>query len=146
MTNCKEVMTPNPCCCISSDKVDMAAQIMRAEDIGAVPIIESVQDRKVIGIITDRDITLKVVAEGRNPKNVLLNEIMTSKPVTCRFDESLQNLLQAMAQYQVRRIPVVDHQNRIVGIITQADVATRSEELERTAEVIKKISRPYVEA
>ncbi|HEX2520754.1 MAG TPA: CBS domain-containing protein [Terriglobia bacterium] len=146
MTKCQEVMTPNPVCCLSSDKVDRAAQIMKAEDVGSIPVIEGLQARRVVGIVTDRDIVLKVVANGRDPENVFVNEIMTGRPVTCRLDDDLQHLLHAMAEHQVRRIPIVDIQNRIVGIVAQGDVATRMEEPVKTAEVVRKISRPTVEA
>jgi CBS domain-containing protein len=146
MTKCQEVMTPNPACCLSSDKVDRAAQIMKAEDVGSVPVIESLHVRRVVGMVTDRDIVLKVVADGRDPETVLVNEIMTSRPVTCRLDDDLQHLLKTMAERQVRRVPIVDTRNRIVGIVAQGDVATRTEEPIETAEVVRRISRPTVEA
>jgi CBS domain-containing protein len=146
MTKCQEVMTPNPACCLSSDKVNRAAQIMKAEDVGSIPVIESFHVRRVVGMVTDRDIVLNVVADGLDPEKVLINEIMTSRPVTCRLDDDLQHLLQAMAEHQVRRVPIVDTQNRIVGIVAQGDVATRTQEPVQTAEVVRKISRPTVEA
>ena len=91
--------------------------------------------------MTDRDLALKVVAEGRDPQKTKVEEVMTRKLVTCHADDSVENAMKAMAQYQLRRIPVVDDNNRLVGIISQADVATRVDEPEKTAEVVKEISQ-----
>jgi CBS domain-containing protein len=114
---------------------------MRQEDVGSLPVVENLQNKKLIGIITDRDITLKVVAKERDARSTLAQEVMTRNPVTCDADNDLQVALDAMAGHQVRRIPVVDDKNQIVGIISQSDVATRASEPERTAELVKEISK-----
>jgi CBS domain-containing protein len=82
-----------------------------------------------------------VVAEGRDPKSTKLDAVMTRKLVTCHADDDLQKALDGMAQHQLRRIPIVDAANHVVGIIAQADVATRANEPEETAAVVKEISR-----
>jgi CBS domain-containing protein len=126
MPNCSQLMTHDPVFCLASDTVDRAAQLMRQEDVGSLPVIDNHQNKRLLGIITDRDIALKVVAEKRDA-NMRAEEVMTRNPVTCRADNDIQVALNAMASNQVRRIPVVDDKNQIVGIISQGDVATVSE-------------------
>lgn len=141
MPNCSQLMTRHPVCCLASDTVDRAAQLMRQEDAGSLPVIENYQSKNLLGIITDRDIALKVVAEKGDAGSTRVQEVMTRSPVTCRADNDLQLALDSMASHQVRRIPVVDDKNRVVGIISQSDVATRVSEPARTAELVKEISK-----
>jgi len=123
------------------DTVSHVAQLMKTEDIGPVLIIDNEESKRLVGIVTDRDLALKVVAEGRDPQTTKVEEVMTRKVVTCRADDDVENAMKAMAQYQLRRIPVVDNDDRLVGIISQADVATRVDEPKKTAEVVKEISQ-----
>ena len=141
MKKCNEVMTKNPVCCLPNDMVAKVAQLMKSKDIGPVPIIENEQTKRLVGIVTDRDLALKIVAEGRDAKSTKAEEVMTRKVVTCRGDEDVQKALDAMSEHQLRRIPVVDNDNKIVGIIAQADVATRVDQPAKTAEVVKDISQ-----
>jgi len=141
MKKCNEVMTKNPICCLPNDMVAKVAQLMKSKDIGPVPIIENEQTKKLVGIVTDRDLALKIVAEGRDAKSTKAEEVMTRKVVTCRGEDDVQKALDAMSEHQLRRIPVVDNDNRIVGIIAQADVATRVDQPAKTAEVVKDISQ-----
>ena len=141
MKRCDELMTKDPVCCLPSNLVEQAAQLMKREDIGPIPVVENEQTRKLVGIVTDRDLALKVVAEGRDPKSTKVEAVMTRKVVTCRADDDLQKALDAMSEHQLRRIPVVDSDNRILGIIAQADVATRVDQPEKTAAMVKGISR-----
>ena len=140
MPNCGQVMTHDLVFCLASDTVERAAQLMREEDVGSLPVIESHLNKKLLGIITDRDIALKVVADGRDART-RAQEVMTRNPVTSQVDSDLQVALDAMARHQVRRIPVVDDQNQIVGIVSQSDVATRVSEPTKTAELVKEISK-----
>ena len=141
MKKCNEVMTKNPACCLPNDMVAKVAQLMKSKDIGPVPIIENEQTKKLVGIVTDRDLALKIVAEGRDAKSTKAEVVMTRKVVTCRGEDDVQKALDAMSEHQLRRIPVVDNDNRIVGIIAQADVATRVDQPAKTAEVVKDISQ-----
>jgi CBS domain-containing protein len=138
---CNEVMTKNPVCCLPTDMVSKAAQLMKSENIGSIPVIENEQTEKLVGIVTDRDLALRIVAEGRDAKSTNVETVMTRKVVTCRSDDDLQKALDAMAEHQLRRIPVVDNDNKVVGIIAQADVATRVDQPEKTAEMVKEISQ-----
>src|SRR3990170_3723866 len=141
MRKCSDVMTMNPACCLPNDTVARLAQMMKSKDIGAVPIIENEQTRRLVGIVTDRDLALKVVAEGRGAKTTTAAEVMTRKVVTCHAEDDLQKALDAMSEHQLRRIPVVDNDFRIIGIIAQADVATRVDQPEKTAALVKGISQ-----
>jgi len=141
MRKCSEVMTMNPACCLPNDTVAQLAQMMKNKDIGPVPIIENEKTRRLVGIVTDRDLALKVVAEGRDARTTTAAEVMTRKVVTCHAEDDLQKALEAMSEHQLRRIPVVDNDFRIIGIIAQADVATRVDQPEKTAALVKGISQ-----
>jgi CBS domain-containing protein len=141
MKKCNEVMTKNPVCCLPDDMVAKVAQLMQSENIGSIPVIENEQTQKLVGILTDRDLALKIVAKGRDANSTKVEVVMTHKVVTCRAGDDLQIALDAMAEYQLRRIPIVDNENRIVGIIAQADVATRVNLPEKTAAMVKEISQ-----
>jgi len=141
MKKCNEVMTKNPVCCLPNDSAAKAAELMKRENIGSIPVIENEHTQKLVGIVTDRDLALKIVAEGRDAKSTKVEAVMTHKVVTCHADDDLQKALDAMAEHQLRRIPVVNNDNKIVGIIAQADVATRVDQPEKTAEMVKEISQ-----
>ena len=141
MKTCEEVMTPNPVYCLPTDTVTKVAEQMKSENIGSLPVIENEDTQKLIGIITDRDLALKLIAEGRDVKSTKVEAVMTRKVVTCRADDDLQRALDAMAQHQLRRIIIVDPLYKVLGIISQADVATRVNRPEKTAEVVKEISQ-----
>ena len=141
MKKCNEVMTKDPVCCLPNDSAAKAAELMKSENIGSIPVIENEQNQKLVGIVTDRDLALKIVAQGRDANSTNVEAVMTHKVVTCLANDDLQKALDAMAEHQLRRIPVVDSDNKIVGIIAQADVATRTDQPEKTAEMVKEISQ-----
>ena len=141
MKKCNEVMTKNPVCCLPDNMVAEAAKLMKSKNIGSIPVIENKQTKKLAGIVTDRDLALKIVAKGLDAKSTKVEAVMTRKVVTCRADDDLQKALDAMAEHQLRRIPVVDNDNKIIGIIAQADVATRVDQPKKTAEMVKEISQ-----
>jgi CBS domain-containing protein len=141
MKKCNEVMTKNPVYCLPDDMVAKVAQLMQSENIGSIPVIENEQTQKLVGIVTDRDLALKIVAKGRDANSTKVEAVMTHKVVTCRAGDDLQIALDAMAEHQLRRIPIVDNDNKIVGIIAQADVATRVNQPEKTATMVKEISQ-----
>jgi len=141
MKKCNEIMTKELICCLPNDMVITAAKLMKNGDIGSLPVIENVRTRKLVGIITDRDLTLKTLAEKLDATLTKVETVMTRKVVTCRAEDDVQKALDAMAENQLRRIPVVGSENRILGIIAQADVATRVNQPEETAKVVKEISQ-----
>jgi CBS domain-containing protein len=134
-------MTKTPVCCVPGDLVPHAADLMKREHIGSIPVIENEQTMKLVGIVTDRDLALRIVAEGLDAKTTKVETVMTRKVVTCHVDDDLQKALDAMSENQLRRIPIVDDDHKIVGIIAQADVATRVDHPKRTAAMIKEISQ-----
>jgi len=142
MKKCDEVMTKNPVCCLPGDLVAEAAKLMKSGNIGSVPVIENRQTQKLVGIVTDRDLALKIVAEGRDARSTKVEAVMTRKVVTCLAEDDTQKALDAMSEHQLRRIPIVDKDNKILGIIAQADVATRVNQSEKTAAMVKGISQP----
>jgi len=142
MRTCKEVMTSDPVCCRPQDNAVLAAKLMKKENIGSVPVCEENPDKRLLGIITDRDLAIQVVAEGRDPKTVKVQEVMTGQPFTCKADDDVQKALDAMEMHQIRRIPVVDSSDRLIGIIAQADVATRLKDPQKLADVVEEVSRP----
>jgi CBS domain-containing protein len=145
MKTCKDVMTPNPVCCLPGDSVKAVAQIMKRENIGPMPVIDNTESQKLIGIITDRDLAMKIVGEARDPRSTRVEAVMTRRVVTCRADDELTIALKLMSDHQIRRIVIVDNANTVEGIISQADLATRMNQPEKTAEVVKDISQEKTE-
>jgi len=141
MTKISDVMTKNPVVAVASDTVDKVAKLMRSQDIGPVPIVQDHNNRKLIGIVTDRDLVVKVMAEGRDAKSTKVEEVMTRNPVAVREGDDLKKVLDVMSHHQVRRVPVVDNNDQIVGIVAQADVAN-SEDPKTTGKVVEQISKP----
>lgn len=141
MEKCVVVMTKEPLCCLPGDMVMKAAEMMKSGNIGSLPVIENEQTKKLVGIVTDRDLAIRIVAEGREAKSTRVEEVMTRKVITCHAKDDMQKALDAMSAHQLRRIPVVDEDGCILGIIAQADVATRLNQPEKTATLVKGISR-----
>jgi len=141
MTKCSDVMTENVVYSMPGDTVSAVAQLMKQEDIGPVLIVDNDDSKTLVGIVTDRDLVLKVIAEGLDPQTTRVEEVMSKKLVTCRADDDVDIAMKSMAQFQLRRIPVVEDNMTLVGIISQADVATRVNAPEKTAEVVKEISQ-----
>jgi CBS domain-containing protein len=141
MKTCGDVMTSNPRYCSPRDTVEHVANMMKSENVGLIPVVENSESKRVIGVVTDRDLALKIVAMGLDSKtNVEI--AMTRNPITCAKSHALDKALKAMSGNQIRRIPVVNDNNELVGIIAQADIATRMDEPKKTAEVVEEISKP----
>jgi CBS domain-containing protein len=138
---CEEVMTPSPTCCHPEDTAVEAAELMQRADVGLVPVVGENQAR-LIGVLTDRDIVLKVVAAGLDPRGTVVSEVMTSDPLSCRPQDPVEAVMELMASRKVRRIPIVDTNGIIVGIVSQADIATRLAKPKETGQVVQAISEP----
>jgi CBS domain-containing protein len=130
-------MTVKPRTVKTGDSIIEAAKLMKGEDAGIAPIVDG--DR-LVGVVTDRDIAIRVVAEGRDPQSTKVEEIASQNVVTVDPQQELDEALRLMAQHQVRRLPVVEEDGRLVGIVAQADVA-RHADAQRTGEVVEDISR-----
>jgi CBS domain-containing protein len=120
MTKAREIMTGDPKCVRSSDTVLDAARLMAQLDVGALPICG--EDDRLKGMLTDRDIVVKVLAEGKDPRAIRAGELAQGEVVTIGADDDANEVFRTMAQYQVRRLPVIDGHD-LVGIVAQADVA-----------------------
>ena len=135
MGQVRDVMTSNPTTCEPTATLVDAAKVMAREDVGPVPIVEA---GKLVGLVTDRDIIIRAVAEGRDVTSTTVRDVASKDLVTVTADEDLDRALQLMADNQVRRIPVVEG-DRVVGIVSQADVARAADD-EKTGEVVQQIS------
>lgn len=129
-------MTVKPRTVKAGDSVVEAAKLMRGEDSGIAPIVDG--DR-LVGVVTDRDIAIRVVAEGRDPHATTVAEVASQNLVTIDPEQELDEALRLMGEHQVRRLPVVEEDGKLVGIVAQADVA-RHADAERTGEVVEEIS------
>src|ERR671932_1808541 len=128
----RDLMTANPCSIDAEQTVAHAAKMMRDEDVGLAPIVEG---DKLVGTLTDRDIAIRVVAEGKDPNQTTVREIASTSLVTVDPQQDLDEALRLMAQNQVRRLPVVEEDGRLVGVVAQADIARHASD-ERTGEVV----------
>jgi CBS domain-containing protein len=133
----KEVMTSNPCAIDADKPVAHAAKMMKEENVGLAPVVEG--DR-LVGTLTDRDIVTRVVAEGKDPQTVTVREVATTDLVTVDPEQDLGEALRLMASNQVRRLPVVEEDGRLVGVIAQADVARQADD-KQTGELVEEISK-----
>ena len=133
----RDVMTSDPCTIDAEKSVAYAAKMMREEDVGLAPIVEG---DKLIGMLTDRDITIRVVAEGRNPDQVKVREVASTQVVTIDPQQDLDEALRIMAKHQVRRLPVVEEDGKLVGVVAQADIAREGDD-KQTGELVEEISK-----
>ena len=132
----RDSMTANPKTIAGEASVTDAARLMESEDVGSLPVVEG---DELVGIVTDRDLVIQVIAKGQDPGSVSVSEVASKKPVVATPDEPLDQALQRMASEQVRRLPVVS-EGRLVGILAQADVA-REAEAESTGHMVEEISQ-----
>jgi CBS domain-containing protein len=137
-TKVRDVMTARPRCAAPDTPLSQVAELMEAEDVGSIPVLDGEQ---LTGMITDRDIVVRAIAKGRDPLGMATSEISSSELVTVGPDHDLSDALHLMAQHQVRRLPVVDDENRLVGVVSQADVALEARD-KSVGEMVAEISKP----
>lgn len=137
-TKVSDVMTARPRAVSPDTPVSQVAELMESEDIGAIPILDGDQ---LAGMITDRDIVIRAVAKGKDPRGMPAREISSREVVTVRPDSNLSDALELMASHQVRRLPVVDEDNRLIGVVSQADIALAARE-KAVGEMVEEISKP----
>jgi len=136
-TKVHEVMTDRPRAVTPETTVSEAARLMKSDDIGSLPILDGEQ---LAGMVTDRDIVIRAIAEGKDPRGMPVSEVASRELVTVHADEDLLSALQLMASQQVRRLPVVDDDGKLVGILAQADVAVEAKEKD-VGEMVEEISK-----
>ncbi len=138
--NCKEIMTPDPKTCKASASAQEAAQLMEKENVGILPVTDD-RTGRLVGVLTDRDLCLGVIAKGRNPKEAKVSDFMSRSIFTCGPDDDLQKAEDLMKKQQIRRIPVLDADGLCVGIISQGDLALKLEQPVEVYETVRAISR-----
>lgn len=136
----KELMTEDPACCTGQTGLQEVAKMMVDNDCGCIPVVDSENSRMPIGMITDRDICCRAVAEGKNPLDLTASDAMTSTVISVTPDTKLEDCLNLMEDSQIRRIAVVDGNGALCGIVSQADVAMSAGD-HKTAEVVQEVSR-----
>jgi CBS domain-containing protein len=139
---CKELMTSEPAFCVPGDTAVTAATLMKSHDIGSVPVVSDRESKHVVGMITDRDIAMRVVAGKREYDKTHVGDVMSKDVVTCRAEDDYDEVIQAMEENQIRRVPVIDSERRLIGIVSLADVARKAGKPEGIAEVTGEISKP----
>jgi len=144
----REVMSRDPVCCVLGDSAQTVGKILCDRNIGSMPVVVDHQSRKIVGMITDRDLCCSVIAKGMNPKTTQIGKLIVSAPVTCRDGENIETCERLMQEHQIRRIPIVDAQERVIGIVAQADLALKDtpERVSKTVAEISKGSRPSIAA
>lgn len=134
----RDVMTPDPACCSSEATLDQVAKMMVQNDCGEIPIVDG--NKRVVGVVTDRDIVTRVVAAGKNPSEQQAQTVMTSPVVTVPRNATLDDVVSTMSQHQIRRVLVVDDGGACAGIIAQADIAEDGP-AQKAAELVREVSR-----
>ncbi|HSK73177.1 MAG TPA: CBS domain-containing protein [Pyrinomonadaceae bacterium] len=136
----REIMTENPACCTTTTSLQETARMMVDCDCGAIPVVENMENKKPVGIITDRDITIRTIAAGKNPMQMVTGEVMTTDVVTVTPDTPVEELVEKMSGNQIRRVIVVDENGACCGMVAQADIALDTT-AHKTAEVVEEVSK-----
>jgi CBS domain-containing protein len=142
-----DIMTENPETVTPDTPIAEVARRMRDLDVGIIPVVEDEGSRRLRGVITDRDITVRAVAEGKDLKGLKVSDCMTTDVESCNKNDSVSDVMRVMQEEQVRRVPITDREGRLVGIIAQADVAVdyagaRRERKRQVARTLERVSRP----
>jgi CBS domain-containing protein len=135
--NVHEIMTSNPLTIDADKSVAEAARMLKDEDVGLAPVVER---NKLVGTLTDRDIVLRVVAEGKDPQSTPVRDVVSTNLITIDPRQDLDDALALMARHQVRRLPVVQEDGSLVGVVAQADIARYAKE-KQTGEMVEEISK-----
>jgi CBS domain-containing protein len=135
-----EIMTPDPACCTPDTNLKDVARMMVNNDCGCVPVVVDETTKVPVGMVTDRDITVRAVAEGKNPLDLSAGDVMSENVVTVTPETSVEECCNLMEDHQIRRVAVVDENGACCGIVAQADVAINAGSRE-TAEVVQEVSK-----
>ncbi len=133
----RDVMTPNPECVSNNDSILDVARIMKNEDTGVVPVLDG---KKIVGLITDRDIVVRGIAEGRDLNNLRVNEIMTKSIRKVKEDTPINEVLNLMSSSEIRRVPVVNNNDELVGIVSIGDIAAQGNQDGKVGKAVEEIS------
>ncbi len=137
-----EIMTSKPSTTTPDASLQDAARMMKEQDVGLIPVVDGSGSGKLVGVITDRDIAIRVVADGRETKGAKVSEAMSSTPHTCGADDSVDSVMELMGKEQLRRVPIIDESGKLVGIVAQADIVLHAKSDRKTEQTLEKISQP----
>jgi len=138
----QDIMTKDPSCVTADASVREAAEVMKREDVGIVPVVEGKSNRQLVGVVTDRDIAIRCIADGKDGTCSVRDVMSTDDLATCNENDDVDNLMDAMRTEKVRRIPIVDERGSLVGIVSQADVLRKTKDTNRAGETVEQISEP----
>ena len=141
----RDVMTPEPICCIPTDSAQSVARTLCEQNVGSMPVVADHDSRKLIGMITDRDLCCTVIAESLDPKSTSIDGLFSDQPVSCREGVNVNECERLMQEHQIRRVPIVDGNDRVIGIVAQADLALL-EDAEKVKKTVAEISKPEEQA
>ena len=133
----RDVMTTNPECVTQSDSIREAARIMKDQDTGVVPVVEG---KKIIGLVTDRDIVVRGIAEGKDVGSIRVNDVMTKHVRSVKEDTPIDDVLSLMSSAEIRRVPVVNGENELIGIVSMADIAVDERHAGKVGRTMEEIS------
>lgn len=138
----QDIMTRDPSCVTPETPIREAALLMKEEDVGIVPVVDGESSRQLVGVVTDRDIALRIVAEGRSADTTVSDVMSRDGLATIGPDEDVDDAMDLMASEQVRRVPIVDERGALVGIVSQADVVRRAGDDDKAERTVERISEP----
>jgi len=138
----QDVMTKDPACVTPGATIREAAQLMQRENVGIIPVVEEKGNKRLVGVVTDRDIAIRVVAEGRDGGGRVSEIMSTSGLATCSPNDNIEEAMDAMASEQLRRIPIVDQRGSLIGIVAQADIVRKAKDSGRAERTVQQISEP----
>ncbi|CAN5259221.1 CBS domain-containing protein [soil metagenome] len=138
-----EIMTAEPVCVTPDTPIQEAARLMKDQNVGMLPVVQAEGSRQLIGVITDRDIALRHVAEGHTSGDCPVSEAMTEHVTTANPNSDVNDVMDIMGKEQVRRIPIVDERGDVVGVVAQADVVLHAKDDKKAERTIEEISQPY---
>jgi CBS domain-containing protein len=139
----RELMTADPTCCTPEDTIQQVAQLMRDHNCGCIPVVEDARSKRLVGVVTDRDIAIRCTAEGKGPQT-RVKDALSPNAKSCGPDDDVDAVEQLLAGEQVRRVPVVDQRGSCIGMIAQADLALnhRAASESEVGKVVERISEP----
>lgn len=139
----REIMTESPACCTPDDTVKRAAQLMTENDCGCLPVVGEMESKKIVGVVTDRDLACRCLGEGKGA-DTRVEEVMSANPSCCTSDSDIREVERIMAERQVRRVPVIDDRGCCVGMIAQADLARDERDFDdhEVRQTVERISEP----
>lgn len=137
----EKIMTPDPATCMPDTRIQDVAHLMLENDCGEIPVVDDRETRRLVGVVTDRDIAVRAVAEGRSPTETRASEIMSSSVVSANPDTTLDECVELMEKHQIRRLPIVDKEGRCIGIVAQADIALQGKD-RKTGDLVQDVSKP----